>query len=154
MAGIEIPSSVLNDRQRIEQSAAAATAELARLTTAYRASTDDAAAAATLDQERLAAAIAGQPTETTINGDVSQADLVGAISDLLGRTDRPAVVASYLQTGRSGSGERRRDEIAAANLWHENLLRDPEQQRRLLAGDRDELAKLTLYSVYAPGPHE
>jgi hypothetical protein len=80
-------------------------------------------------------------------------EVATAIEEILGRTNQRSTVGQYLRSGNTG-GELRKDQIAVAREWESQLLKDPEQLRRVETDDPDMRSKRVLHAVWAAGPHE
>ena len=88
-----------------------------------------------------------------LNASQAVTPLSAAIDEVLSRTNQRSTIGQFLRSGNTG-GELRKDQIAVAETWRDELMRDPAAQERLLAGDPNMRAKLLLHAVWAPGPHE
>jgi hypothetical protein len=90
--------------------------------------------------------------DVTYGQQVSRADLTSAVAELVSHGTRPALIESFLATGRADVAEPREHEIACAREWQRRLMADPEVQKKFLAKDPEVMKQFDAYAVYAPDP--
>jgi hypothetical protein len=104
------------------------------------------------EKQRIDAILRGENVagpETTVADQVPRKDLANAMVDLVERGVRPELLNTYLETGHSDLDQKDRPaEIAAAEKWEKDLMRNPEKQRKLLDGDPQILKELAAFAIY------
>ena len=112
------------------------------------------------DEQRVDNAISGITdhlgAQVTTGDQIPLQDFNRAVADLSLAGVRDEAIASFLKTGQVAgpAGETREDQIAAADRWNDRLMRDPEMQKKLLAGDPQTVREFNYFSMYAASVHE